>query len=109
MDEANSTTTGLLTLLNVSAVKAGKRKRAFDDSVPVKKLNKRKSVLFVDASNDSQKPASSNPTEGAEDAVGQAEIQVEQEGLVEDNESHGTLIGPLSTWKPTERSRRSHT
>ncbi|KIM83267.1 hypothetical protein PILCRDRAFT_97191 [Piloderma croceum F 1598] len=62
MDNPNATTTRLLTLLNVSAVKTGKRKRTFDDSVPVPKLNKRKSVLFADISNDVQEPAALNDT-----------------------------------------------
>lgn len=44
MDDDNSTTTRLLTLLNVSAVKAGKRKWLYEDPVPSHKLNKRKSV-----------------------------------------------------------------
>lgn len=51
MDDGNNTTTRLLTLLNVSAVKTGKRKRTtFDDATPLpsQKLNKRKSVLFAD-------------------------------------------------------------
>jgi U3 small nucleolar RNA-associated protein 25 len=41
---ADYTTTRLLTLLNVSAVKAGKRKRTYEDTVPGDKLNKRKSA-----------------------------------------------------------------
>jgi len=46
MDDGNSTTTKLLTLLNVSATKIGKRKRTEDDFVPAEKLNKRKSISF---------------------------------------------------------------
>jgi U3 small nucleolar RNA-associated protein 25 len=44
MDDGNSKTTRLLTLLNVSAVKLGKRKRTYDDKdlQPSVKLNKRK-------------------------------------------------------------------
>ncbi|KAI5123895.1 hypothetical protein M0805_005711 [Coniferiporia weirii] len=48
MDDDNLTTTKLLTLLNVSATKAGKRKRLYDDSIPSVKLNKRKSVRLSD-------------------------------------------------------------
>jgi U3 small nucleolar RNA-associated protein 25 len=46
MDDGNSTTTKLLTLLNVSATKIGKRKRTKSDFVPAEKLNKRKSISF---------------------------------------------------------------
>jgi U3 small nucleolar RNA-associated protein 25 len=48
MDDGNSVTTKLLTLLNVSATKIGKRKRAGDDFVPAEKLNKRKSISFAE-------------------------------------------------------------
>jgi U3 small nucleolar RNA-associated protein 25 len=42
MDDGNSVTTRLLTLLNVSAVKASKRKRTCDGfSLPTEKLNRR--------------------------------------------------------------------
>ncbi|KAJ7646964.1 digestive organ expansion factor [Roridomyces roridus] len=48
MTDANSTTTRLLTLLNVSATKAGKRKWTAVDGFPTEKLNKRtKSVGFA--------------------------------------------------------------
>ena len=47
MDDGNSVTTKLLTLLNISATKIGKRKRVDDDFVPAEKLNKRKSVTIV--------------------------------------------------------------
>ncbi|KIL66386.1 hypothetical protein M378DRAFT_160834 [Amanita muscaria Koide BX008] len=51
MDEANIITTRLLTLLNVSATRIGKRKRAYeeDDISTQEKLNKRKSIQFADA------------------------------------------------------------
>jgi U3 small nucleolar RNA-associated protein 25 len=46
MDDGNSVTTRLLTLLNVSAVKASKRKRTCNEfSLPTEKLNKRRPVL----------------------------------------------------------------
>ena len=47
MDDGNSVTTKLLTLLNISATKIGKRKRIDDDFVPAEKLNKRKSVTIA--------------------------------------------------------------
>ena len=47
MDDGNSVTTKLLTLLNISATKIGKRKRVDDEFVPAEKLNKRKSVTIA--------------------------------------------------------------
>jgi U3 small nucleolar RNA-associated protein 25 len=48
MDDGNFVTTKLLTLLNVSATKIGKRKRTYEEHfVPTNKLNKRKSASFV--------------------------------------------------------------
>lgn len=46
IDRGNETTTQLLTLLNVSATKAGKRKWESDDTRPKEKLNKRRVVLL---------------------------------------------------------------
>lgn len=48
IDDGTSVTTKLLTLLNVSATKLGKRKVDEDDFVPAEKLNKRKSISFSD-------------------------------------------------------------
>ncbi|KAJ3568005.1 hypothetical protein NP233_g5994 [Leucocoprinus birnbaumii] len=49
MDNGNSVTTKLLTLLNVSATKVGKRKRTYEDHLgPSDKLNKRKSASFAE-------------------------------------------------------------
>ena len=48
IDESSSTTTRLLTLLNVSATKTGKRKRTFyEENKPAEKLNKKRAVQFV--------------------------------------------------------------
>ncbi|TFK18290.1 digestive organ expansion factor [Coprinopsis marcescibilis] len=46
IDDGTSVTTKLLTLLNVSATKIGKRKRPIEEFVPAGKLNKRKSISF---------------------------------------------------------------
>uniref|UniRef100_A0A0W0EWX1 U3 small nucleolar RNA-associated protein 25 n=1 Tax=Moniliophthora roreri TaxID=221103 RepID=A0A0W0EWX1_MONRR len=48
MDDGNATTTKLLTLLNVSATKIGKRKwDIHEESHPTEKLNKRKTAKFA--------------------------------------------------------------
>lgn len=87
MDNPNATTTRLLTLLNVSAVKTGKRKCTFDDSAPVPKLNKRKSVLFTDISNDVQEPAALNDTASHESTTAHINAEAEHKDLPEENES----------------------
>ncbi|KAJ3532554.1 hypothetical protein NMY22_g7700 [Coprinellus aureogranulatus] len=46
IDDGTSVTTKLLTLLNVSATRLGKRKIEAEDFVPAEKLNKRKSISF---------------------------------------------------------------
>ncbi|KAK7692514.1 hypothetical protein QCA50_004142 [Cerrena zonata] len=46
IDRGGETTTQLLTLLNVSATRAGKRKWTADDPKPAPKLNKRRAVQF---------------------------------------------------------------
>lgn len=47
VDDPNATTTRLLTLLNVSATKAGKRKRNFEENKPSEKLNKKRTVQIA--------------------------------------------------------------
>lgn len=68
MDDGNSVTTKLLTLLNISATKIGKRKRVGDDFVPAEKLNKRKSVTI----------ATESPTEKS---LEQEDVTAEEEAL----------------------------
>ncbi|KAG5639038.1 hypothetical protein H0H81_007651 [Sphagnurus paluster] len=60
-----SITTSLLTLLNVSATKAGKRKLPDPEFIPAEKLNKRKSARFSDSEPTVSKDAN-EPKEGAE-------------------------------------------
>ena len=58
MGDTNAVTTRLLTLLNVSGTKIGKRKSPYeDDDTPPEKLNKRKSIRFSDSENHSDSPA----------------------------------------------------
>jgi U3 small nucleolar RNA-associated protein 25 len=57
-DDTNAVTTRLLTLLNVSATKIGKRKRSYETAdTPHQKLNKRKSIHFSDSENPPDVPA----------------------------------------------------
>jgi U3 small nucleolar RNA-associated protein 25 len=79
MDDGNSITTKLLTLLNVSATKIGKRKRVDDDFVPAEKLNKRKSVII----------ATESPTEKSseqEDVTAEKEVLDDEGGIPGKNE-----------------------
>ncbi|KAI0645784.1 digestive organ expansion factor [Trametes meyenii] len=81
IDDSSSTTTRLLTLLNVSATKAGKRKRTFiEETRPTEKLNKKRAVQIVipeeSSERTSQEPAdrvdkdAQPPTEQEEGAPG---------------------------------------
>ncbi|KAI0663442.1 digestive organ expansion factor [Cubamyces menziesii] len=75
VEDPNATTTRLLTLLNVSATKAGKRKRTFEESKPSEKLNKKRAVQIAAPENDEGSPEQSNEEEN----VGSAPPQTEEE------------------------------
>ncbi|RDB16721.1 U3 small nucleolar RNA-associated protein 25 [Hypsizygus marmoreus] len=64
----NSITTSLLTLLNVSATKAGKRKRPENEFVPSEKLNKRKPVQFAELEPPDSNNIDDKPTTGVAEA-----------------------------------------
>ena len=74
IDESSSTTTRLLTLLNVSATKAGKRKRVYEESKPSEKLNKKRAVVFAAPEDESGSSTEPSPSvEKAKDYVQQEE------------------------------------
>ena len=100
IDNSNSTTTRLLTLLNVSATKAGKRKRAYyEETKPTEKLNKKRAVQFsleqeIGAFS-SEQGCSNDAGTSPHDATEEAE-----EEIVEDDEElgeHDRLCASLST------------
>ena len=87
IDGSSSTTTRLLTLLNVSATKANKRKRVYiEENQPTEKLNKKRATQFsleadvipssleADASKEADAPAdlADEPEEEAEDTFGES-------------------------------------
>lgn len=78
LHDHNSVTTSLLTLLNVSAIKPGKRKRPEPEFVPAEKLNKRKTVRIVDTESLTVPVASSAP-------ITPAVEEPEEEKSLEDN------------------------
>lgn len=90
MDNGNSITTYLLTLLNVSATKIGKRKRVEQDFIPSEKLNKRKSTEPYENSeekeNDMSKEDGVVPAENGAD-VNTGDVDMGDEA--EDTTSHG--------------------
>ena len=93
IDRGNETTTQLLTLLNVSATKAGKRKWILDDAKPAEKLNKRRNVQFGDVQvNEQETPAEETKESTDEDVVMKdgAEDMKEVEG--EDENSEGLFL-----------------
>ncbi|PIL35937.1 hypothetical protein GSI_01597 [Ganoderma sinense ZZ0214-1] len=91
IDESSSVTTRLLTLLNVSATKASKRKRTFEESKPVEKLNKKR-VVQIAAPEDSTGSASeSTSSEEKEKGVSRPQTDADVEmDAGEDEEVSGT-------------------
>ncbi|KAJ7045868.1 digestive organ expansion factor [Mycena alexandri] len=80
MNDADSTTTRLLTLLNVSATKAGS-KRKWTDEFPAEKLNKRKTARFADSSEADSAPAVAEVViETLEEPMDTDELEVEADG-----------------------------
>ncbi|KAI0358530.1 digestive organ expansion factor [Trametes cingulata] len=93
VDDPNATTTRLLTLLNVSATKAGKRKRTFEEAMPAEKLNKKRAVQIA-APEDGHDESSPERAEKEESAT-QAQTE-EEEGAPggEDEEEAGSGTDP---------------
>jgi U3 small nucleolar RNA-associated protein 25 len=85
MDHRNSITTRLITLLNVSATKIGKRKRAEEEFIPSEKLNKRKSAEPNATPSENKENDATNedgivPTENGEDVEMENEADAESNG-----------------------------
>ena len=74
LDRGNETTTQLLTLLNVSATKAGKRKWESDEPRPKEKLNKRRVVLFEEPTTTIAAEASEPVENGTKEAQETAQL-----------------------------------
>ncbi|TBU33717.1 digestive organ expansion factor [Dichomitus squalens] len=88
IDESSSTTTRLLTLLNVSATKAGKRKRAYEESKSAEKLNKKRVVHITTPEDKSGSSEESRPSEEkGNDAVEQQEAVDSEEHTDDDEQS----------------------
>ncbi|RPD57540.1 digestive organ expansion factor [Lentinus tigrinus ALCF2SS1-7] len=111
IDDSSSTTTRLLTLLNVSATKAGKRKRTYADIKPVEKLNKRRAVQFVapeessgSASEESASPATEkvDGKEGAVNATQPEEDEEEADTATDPYEAHFGLAPNALTERARE-------
>lgn len=80
IDRGSETTVQLLTLLNVSATRAGKRKWTGDEPKPAPKLNKRRAVQFDDAPE--PEPSSLNDHEVSEVNETSNEKDVEDEEMI---------------------------
>lgn len=79
IDRGSETTVQLLTLLNVSATRAPKRKRLAECAEPRQKLNKRRTIQYEEGSSqspDDTGPSASPEVEGAE-----------REAIVEEDEA----------------------
>lgn len=81
IDIDNSITTSLLTLLNVSATKAGKRKRTENDFVPAEKLNKRKSPRLADVEPTTSTDEDNTPVALVEDTTEDISDETCTEGM----------------------------
>ncbi|KAJ6625812.1 digestive organ expansion factor [Mycena sp. CBHHK59/15] len=105
MSDANSTTTRLLTLLNVSATKAGKRKWTVMDEFPIEKLNKRKTARFLPSTESAEATDMvvdlPEPTMGEVVEEDAPEPEVEDEAASDAYESH---FGPTPS-RLSESSR----
>ena len=106
--DPNSITTSLLTLLNVSAIKPGKRKQPEPNFVPSEKLNKRRAVSIAD----SERVPTPSVAPVPEDAVTKLTDKIEQDILSDDNEdevqSEGVCL-PILTLSSTHISRQTYT
>ena len=76
--DVDSTTTRLLTLLNASAVKPGKRKRE-EPPLPSEKLNKRKSVQFSEGHTEKENIARIQEVRASADTVLEEIVDFEDE------------------------------
>ncbi|KAI8992953.1 digestive organ expansion factor [Trametes punicea] len=85
VDDPNTTTTRLLTLLNVSATKAGKRKRTIDETKPSEKLNKKRAVQIV-APDESHDELAQRPIEKEEDFIAPPQTEDEEGAPGEEEE-----------------------
>ncbi|GJE85252.1 digestive organ expansion factor [Phanerochaete sordida] len=104
IDRGNETTTQLLTLLNVSATKAGKRKWILDDTRPSEKLNKRRNVQFgevqVNELEDTPEETAQDTAEGdetMEDAEEIPEPAVDDEDVNDAADPYEAHFGPSSS------------
>ncbi|KAF5328624.1 hypothetical protein D9619_011630 [Psilocybe cf. subviscida] len=96
MDDGNSVTTKLLTLLNVSATKYNKRKRIEDEFVPAEKLNKRKSTAAFAETTNIQKDGEDVTMEVVEEKEVEVEIAEETQNLG-DNEAEASATDGYET------------
>ncbi len=87
IDESSSTTTRLLTLLNVSATKAGKRKRTFEETKPVEKLNKKRAVQMAmpeDSGGSASEDSPSEENKKTPQAMADDDVEMEDPGEEEE-------------------------
>lgn len=99
IDHENGKTTQLLTLLNVSATKAGKRKWILDDIQPPRKLNKRRTVQFSEVVGESEvQPGSLRNEEGEmseNDLISGYDNDDEEDAEVDEEHIQGVFISRI--------------
>ena len=96
IDDSSSTTTRLLTLLNVSATKAGKRKRTYEESKPVEKLNKKCTVQIAPPEDSDKTP---EPVDSWENDVVRMQEDVQERADVEEDDTGARTVGLFACTK----------
>lgn len=101
IDKGSETTTKLLTLLNVSATKAGKRKWSSEPSRPAEKLNKRKAVGFSGATTEEDSNKDDISDAGVVQEPHEDVEMKEPEDVADDEDEEGDAVGePLHFRSP---------
>ncbi|KAI0916433.1 hypothetical protein AcV5_006869 [Taiwanofungus camphoratus] len=97
IDEGTSVTTHLLTLLNVSATKAGKRKWTYEEPKPTERLNKRRVVNFSAEPDENDAPSQGKPAN--EDTPNLPEVVEAPQDNEEHEEEHNAEDGALDPYE----------
>lgn len=113
LEEDNNTTTRLLTLLNVSALKSSKRKGTESiEPTPRVKLNKRRSIQFdvSESASPTPKEGEGNPEASASDATGVEDVATVAEDIEDYQGMCGLLHRELSSRLMTfQKKTKTHT
>ncbi|KAH9858485.1 digestive organ expansion factor [Lenzites betulinus] len=91
VDDPNATTTRLLTLLNVSATKTGKRKRNLEEHKPSEKLNKKRAVQIAAPDETTEEVSEASGESKEKSALPETEQEEGAPGGEEDDAAGGSV------------------